>query len=138
MTPGREWRCSDASLPAVRKLSRARLRYLKEIVLVGSSNPPFLSFRELLKVASWELNAEPTSKNDVAFWLYSSGSTGPPKGCVHLHHDMMVCSEAYAKGILRMDESDRCYSVARLFFAYGSESARGVNVLVEAPRSRAG
>src|SRR5205085_9921421 len=52
-----------------------------------------------------------------------AGSTGTPKACVHLHHDMVVCCEHYAKGILAMTENDRCYSVAKLFFAYGLGNA---------------
>jgi benzoate-CoA ligase len=59
----------------------------------------------------------------VALWLYSSGSTGRPKGCVHLHHDMVVCAEHYAAGVLGMMASDRCFSVAKLFFAYGLGNA---------------
>jgi benzoate-CoA ligase family protein len=114
---------SEASLPEIQKLSRDRVRSLEEIVLVGSSDPEFASLSELMKTASPELQPTPTRKDDAAFWLYSSGSTGAPKGCVHLHRDMVVCSEAYAKGILRMNESDRCYSVARLFFAYGLGNA---------------
>ena len=113
----------EACLPEFQKLSREKLQYLKEIVLVGTHQPEFHNFAELADAGSGELSAEPTSKDDAAFWLYSSGSTGPPKGCVHLHHDMVVSSEMYAKGILGMNESDRCYSVARLFFAYGLGNA---------------
>ncbi|HYY87410.1 MAG TPA: benzoate-CoA ligase family protein, partial [Chloroflexota bacterium] len=80
-------------------------------------------FDELLQHGSPELEAEPTSKDDAAFWLYSSGSTGFPKGCVHLHHDMLVCTELYAKGVLGITERDRCFSVAKLFFAYGLGNA---------------
>jgi benzoate-CoA ligase family protein len=110
-------------LPQLRSIPRERLRYLRDIVVVGATNPHRLCLAELMDAASPELEPEPTSKDDIAFWLYSSGSTGPPKGCLHLHHDMVVCSELYAKNILRMNERDRCYSVARLFFAYGLGNA---------------
>src|SRR5207302_6186847 len=54
---------------------------------------------------------------------YSSGSTGSPKGCVHLHHDMLLPTEFYAKNILQISETDRFYSVAKLFFTYGLGNA---------------
>lgn len=114
---------SEVLLPEVQNLARDRLNHLKEIVVAGKSNPEFANLSELMKTASQELDPAPARKDEPAFWLYSSGSTGAPKGCVHLHRDMVVCSEAYAKGVLRMDESDRCYSVARLFFAYGLGNA---------------
>jgi benzoate-CoA ligase len=82
-----------------------------------------LCFGDVIEQNSPQLEAEPTSRDDAAFWLYSSGSTGPPKACVHLQHDMVVCAERYAKGILGMTESDRCFSVAKLFFAYGLGNA---------------
>ncbi|HEX3246476.1 MAG TPA: benzoate-CoA ligase family protein, partial [Chloroflexota bacterium] len=70
-----------------------------------------------------ELETEPTSRDDVAFWLYSSGTTGFPKGAVHLHHDAVVTAELYARGVLDMTERDRTFSVAKLFFAYGLGNA---------------
>ena len=110
-------------LPLVSDIPKEKLAYLEKIVVVGGNSREHPSLDELTKSSSSELQAVPTSKDDAAFWLYSSGSTGAAKACIHLHHDMVVCSELYAKGILRISDRDRCYSVARLFFAYGLGNA---------------
>jgi 4-hydroxybenzoate-CoA ligase len=104
-------------------IDRALIPRLEHVIVVGSARRGELSFEQLLAGASADLEAEPTHKDAMAFWLYSSGSTGGPKGCVHLQHDMWVCAEAYARGVLGMGASDRCFSAAKLFFAYGLGNA---------------
>jgi benzoate-CoA ligase len=65
----------------------------------------------------------PTTRDDMAFWLYSSGSTGKPKGTVHSQASLRLTDELYAGPILAISENDLCYSVAKLFFAYGLGNA---------------
>ncbi|MFM2035368.1 MAG: hypothetical protein RL459_633 [Pseudomonadota bacterium] len=60
-----------------------------------------------------------TQPDDAGFWLYSSGSTGRPKGTVHSHANPYWTAELYGKGLLELQESDVCFSAAKLFFAYG-------------------
>ena len=110
---------SESLLPVIQAIPRSELRYLETMVVVGASTNGDVSLDELRSNSSTELEPAPTSKDDAAFWLYSSGSTGQPKACVHLQHDMVVSTERYAKTILRISEHDRFFSVAKLFFAYG-------------------
>lgn len=110
-------------LPLLEVTPRERFRYLREIVVVGKSTQRHVRLGDAMTESSPELQPAAMGNEAPAFWLYSSGSTGPPKACVHAHQDMLVCSERYANGILNINERDRCYSVARLFFAYGLGNA---------------
>jgi benzoate-CoA ligase family protein len=114
---------SEALLREFQGIDRQQLPHLKHVVVVGSPPSGCLSFDELINESPSSFHAERTHKDAMAFWLYSSGSTGNPKGCVHLQHDMYVCAESYAKGVLGMQASDRCFSAAKLFFAYGLGNA---------------
>ena len=101
----------------------AGARHLRHVLVAGGSPGPYLSWEDRLAKASPTLEAAETSRDDAAFWLYSSGSTGFPKGAVHLHHDMWVCVEAYAKQVLGIRPTDKVFSAAKLFFAYGLGNA---------------
>jgi benzoate-CoA ligase len=110
-------------LPLLEVTPRERLKFLRKVIVVGKTIQRHVRLSDAMAEASDELQPEPMGTGASAFWLYSSGSTGPPKACVHAHQDMLVCSQRYADGILNISDRDRCYSVARLFFAYGLGNA---------------
>jgi len=115
---------SDSLIAGIEAIPKGQLRYLETIIVVGGEpRTGTLSFEKLVRENSAILQPESTGKDDAAFWLYSSGSTGQPKACVHLQHDMVVSCERYAKSILNITAEDRCFSVAKLFFAYGLGNA---------------
>jgi benzoate-CoA ligase family protein len=72
-----------------------------------------------LRDFSTDLSEADTSRDEMAFWMYSSGSTGRPKGIVHLQHDMAYSEAAFARNVLKLGLDDICFSVPKIFFAYG-------------------
>src|SRR4030095_13133178 len=74
---------------------------------------------EWLNGFSTELAEADTTRNEMAFWMYSSGSTGRPKGIVHLQHDMAYSELAFSHNVLNLTPDDICFSVPKIFFAYG-------------------
>jgi benzoate-CoA ligase family protein len=109
---------SEALLPSVEPVL-AQARHLRHVVVAGRAAGPHLAFDAWVARASSTLAPADTAPGDPAFWLYSSGSTGFPKGAVHLQRDMLFCADAYARGVLGMTSADRTVSAAKLFFAYG-------------------
>lgn len=110
----------DASLLEQIEQIRGNLKFLKQIVVANGPAPVGdLSLNELLAAQSTSLETAPTCRDDACFWLYSSGSTGSPKGTVHLQHDMVYASATYGAKVLGIRENDVCFSAAKLFFAYG-------------------
>ncbi len=121
------------SLEAVVEPVRERVRDLKHVVVVGgrtSGGPersalqrPDLRYDAWIADASPDLDAVEMDRDDQAFWLYSSGTTGFPKGAIHLQHDMLCTAEWVGGGVFGINDRDRTFSVAKLFFAYGLGNA---------------
>ncbi|MCZ6590965.1 MAG: benzoate-CoA ligase family protein [Alphaproteobacteria bacterium] len=77
----------------------------------------------LMEAAPDTLQPAPASADDDCFWLYTSGTTGAPKGGVHAHRDMVVTSQYYGVETLGASDDDIHFSAAKLFFAYGLGNA---------------
>ncbi len=80
-------------------------------------------FADLMAAAAPDLAPVDTTPEDDCFWLYSSGTTGTPKGTVHAHRDIAVTCVHYSDGVLGLGREDICFSAAKLFFAYGLGNA---------------
>ncbi len=101
--------------------------YLQTVIVSDRGAPKEMGLHQgaesLLAVASPELQPAPTSCDDVAFWLYSSGSTGAPKGAMHLHSHLIATARLYGQRVLGIRPDDVVFSAAKLFFAYGLGNA---------------
>ncbi len=109
---------NESVLPEIEKI-RDDTRFLKHIIVVGVLKGKALSYESLLASASDKLDGEKTSRDDVCFWAYTSGSTGSPKGAVHLQHDMITITDLFVKPVLGMNENDLTFSASKMFFSYG-------------------
>lgn len=110
---------SASLLPAVQPIL-GKLPFLKHVFVAGGEAPPFaLSLRGELQHQSPTFSAADTHPDEPAFWLYSSGSTGNPKGTKHVHSSLIATADTYGKHVLGMTADDVVYSAAKFFFAYG-------------------
>jgi 4-hydroxybenzoate-CoA ligase len=110
-------------LPAV-QARLGELRYLKHIFVCGGEPPPYgLSLHHELGLQPAPFDAADTIADETAFWLYSSGSTGMPKGVRHVHTSPMETARLCGQQCLGVHEGDVVFSAAKLFFAYGLGNA---------------
>ena len=117
------------SAPLLQKVLEVRkdCPRLRHVLVTTSGTSPLdggvpngvVSFEEALAASDDELDPADTTPDDMAFWLYSSGTTGFPKGAVHLQHDMIYSAETFGRYVLGCTEDDRYFTVSPLFHAYG-------------------
>jgi len=102
----------------------SRLPDLRQIIVSQpngepANDPGATGFAAFLDAAAGNARIADCSPDEVAFWLYSSGSTGAPKGVRHLHSNLRATSDTYGEQVLQIAPDDLMFSVAKLFFAYG-------------------
>ena len=119
-----------------------RLPRLRTIILVGGSADDRAAFAaagrdvhdfsELVARGRAELFTAPTLSDEVAFWLYTSGSTGEPKGVKHVHTTPLAAARLMGRHIIGIREDDVVFSAAKLFFSYGLGNAMAFSLSVGA------
>jgi 4-hydroxybenzoate-CoA ligase len=113
---------SEALLPVVQDML-GRLPELEHVVVAGANAHGYKTLSDEMAKESDGFETAPTHADEPAFWLYSSGSTGMPKGVRHLHSSLAATAETYGKQVLGIREHDVGLSAAKLFFAYGLGNA---------------
>jgi benzoate-CoA ligase len=113
---------SEALYPKFAKLI-GQCPDLKHVIVSGGNPQGHHSLEDLLAGPKADPYTAPTTRDDICFWLYTSGSTGKPKGAVHVHANLRLTNDLYSGPVLGLTENDVCYSVAKLFFAYGLGNA---------------
>jgi 4-hydroxybenzoate-CoA ligase len=113
---------SEALYPAVKDIV-GRMADLECVVVSGRNAHGHKLLSEELARESDAFATVSTHAEEPAFWLYSSGSTGMPKGVRHLHANLAATADTYAKQVLGIRGDDVCLSAAKLFFAYGLGNA---------------
>ena len=113
---------SEALFPVVKDIV-GRMPDLEHVVVSGKNAFGHKLFADEIAREGDSFATASTHADEPAFWLYSSGSTGMPKGVRHLHSNLAATADTYAKQVLGIREDDVCLSAAKLFFAYGLGNA---------------
>src|SRR4051795_3253775 len=113
---------SEALLPVVKDMV-GRMPDLEHVVVAGKDAHGHKKLSDELAGEGASFTTAATHADEPAFWLYSSGSTGMPKGVRHLHSNLQATADTYAKQVLGIRETDIGLSAAKLFFAYGLGNA---------------
>jgi len=100
-----------------------KMPFLRHVIVSGRRAAGCIALEDVLASGAATLAPAPTTSDDACCWFYSSGSTGVPKGAVHVHSSMAITAELYGKAVLGVTERDVLFSAAKLSFVYGLGNA---------------
>ncbi|MDQ3741717.1 MAG: AMP-binding protein, partial [Actinomycetota bacterium] len=116
---------ADARTLDVMRSAAAESRWLRTLLVVGVPQQELregeASFDALVAEAPDELDPAPTTRDDIALWKFTTGSTGAPKAAVHPHHSPVLSCAWYADGVLGLRPDDVVLPVPKLFFGYARD-----------------
>ncbi|WP_276202382.1 benzoate-CoA ligase family protein [Ruegeria marisrubri] len=122
----------SAPLLAVVEPLFGKLPFLEHIIVSGGDGTGYPDLSSLMAEAGDTFETARTHPDETAFWLYSSGSTGAPKGVRHVHTSPAYVADNYGRNVLGIRHDDVCFSAAKLFFAYGLGASMAVPMSVGA------
>jgi 4-hydroxybenzoate-CoA ligase len=108
---------------------RHRLPHLRAVIVVGASGREHADLRDVLFFEDVLAKGEPTPfsaptmSDEVALWMYTSGSTGDPKAVKHVHTSLMAVAKLMGQGVIGIGADDVAFSAAKLSFSYGLGNA---------------
>lgn len=125
----------SASLLEVVEALFDQLPFLIHVIVVGDNNANHCAYHKydaLMAKSDVKFATADTDPDETAFWLYSSGSTGAPKGVRHVHTSPAYVADNYGQHVLGIRHQDVCFSAAKLFFAYGFGASMAIPMSVGA------
>ncbi|MCP5075555.1 MAG: benzoate-CoA ligase family protein [Rhodobacteraceae bacterium] len=105
---------------------------LEHVIVAGGEDDLYPNLHDLMQAADTNFETACTCCDETAFWLYSSGSTGAPKGVRHVHTSPAYVAANYGQHVLGIQHDDVCFSAAKLFFAYGLGASMAIPMSVGA------
>lgn len=119
--------CDEDALPQFLAVLEGA-RWLRTLIVIGDvpqsivATVSIVSYRDLVAQQTDSCETAETHCDEIAVWLFTSGTTGKPKAAVHFHQDFVWNAERYAKGVMSLTPNDRVMGVPKLFFGYATGS----------------